>query len=119
MSFKVPEIYRISEYSSIEDGHNGIFLITQEHTRMGTLKVIASDGMFWEHVSVSKTHKCPTWEEMCFVKSLFWDEEDTVVQYHPSKSEYVNNHSTCLHLWRPTLQTIVTPPSWMIGIKKP
>ena len=34
-------------------------------------------------------------------KALFWDEDDCVIQYHPPRSEYVNNHQNCLHLWRP------------------
>src|SRR5580658_4748259 len=44
----------------------------------------------FEHVSVSLAHRCPTWEEMCKIKDLFWDDEDVVVQFHPAKSEYVN-----------------------------
>ena len=60
------------------------------------LKVIASDGMSWEHVSVSFPNRCPNWREMCFIKSLFWDDEDVVVQYHPAKSAYVNVHDHCL-----------------------
>src|SRR5690348_8904636 len=54
----------------------------------------------WEHVSVSKTRGknwyLPTWEDMCFVKQLFWDEEETVLQFHPKKSEYVNKHPCVL-----------------------
>lgn len=60
----------------------------------------ASDGGGWEHVSVSTIERCPTWDEMCKVKSLFWDDDDLVVQYHPPASEYVNNHPYTLHLWR-------------------
>ena len=58
------------------------------------------DGYDFEHVSVSSPWRCPTWDEMCFVKDLFWDEDDCVVQYHPKKSEYVNMAKHCLHLWR-------------------
>lgn len=54
----------------------------------------------WEHVSASLKNRVPTWEEMCFLKSLFWDDEECVVQFHPPKSEYVNISKTCLHLWR-------------------
>jgi len=32
--------------------------------------------MDWlEHVSVSLEKHCPNWQEMYFVKDLFWDEE--------------------------------------------
>ncbi len=56
----------------------------------------------WEHVSVvvMGSDKCPDWDMMCFVKQLFWDPEDVVIQIHPKKSSYVNLHNGCLHLWR-------------------
>lgn len=88
-----------------------------------TLLVIASAGdkaagMAWEHVSVSTPRHCPTWLEMCHVKSLFWDDEETVMQLHPKKSEWINNHSRCLHLWRPLDAEIPTPPAVAVGIKE-
>ena len=70
------------------------------------LSVIASvdfeEGMecALEHVSVSAQNKTPTWEEMCFIKRQFWDDEDEVYQIHPKQSEYVNISKHCLHLWR-------------------
>lgn len=72
---------------------------------------IASNGGGWEHVSVSKTNrKIPTWEEMCKIKDMFFEEDETVVQYHPKKSEYVNRCECCLHLWRPLKEVLPTPP---------
>lgn len=57
----------------------------------------------WEHVSVCPYNgKIPTWEDMCAVKDIFWDEEEAVIQIHPKKSEYVNALENCLHLWRHT-----------------
>jgi len=79
------------------------------------LKTIASDQMAWEHVSVSLGDRCPTWDEMCRVKNIFWDEEDCVVQYHPPKSDYVNNHPYCLHLFRPIGIELPKPNSIMVG----
>lgn len=67
------------------------------------LKIIFSNGMHdhdWEHVSVSCRNRPPNWKEMCFVKDLFWSDEDTVVQYHPRKRDYINNHDFVLHMWR-------------------
>ena len=52
----------------------------------------------WDHVSVSLRTRTPTWDEMAKVKRMFFDDEETVVQFHPKKSEYVNNHPYCLHL---------------------
>ena len=54
----------------------------------------------WEHVSVGLPRRLPTWEEMCEVKDIFWDDEEEVIQIHPKKSHYVNL-TEALHLWRP------------------
>lgn len=61
------------------------------------------------------TMRTPTWKEMVYIKDLCWDGEDVVMQLHPRKSEYVNNHPHTLHLWRPIGQEIPTPPSIFVG----
>lgn len=71
----------------------------------------------WEHVSVSLDGRPPNWAEMCFVKDLFWEEEETVVQFHPPKSEYVNFHPRCLHLWKHKQHVFPLPPSSFVGPK--
>lgn len=98
--------------------HYGLFFIKVDVSKP-PLKVVCSpfDGeKEWEHVSVSLPNRCPTWEEMCYIKDLFWDETQTVVQFHPPKSEYINNHRYCLHLWRNTKVEIQTPPSILVGL---
>lgn len=70
-----------------------------------SLAIVASDGndpiaKEWEHVSVSLAHRCPNWQEMSFVKDLFWNEDETVVQFHPGKTDHINIHPNCLHLWK-------------------
>ena len=113
--FHVPEKWRLPGLSSPEkDGNNGWF---QLGAGRNVMNILASDGLGWEHVSVSKKYECPTWGEMCRVKELFWDDEDTVVQYHPPKSLYVNNHPHCLHLWRPTGTTLSVPHTYLVGHK--
>lgn len=115
---RVPNEYRIAIgplASTPEDGCNGYFLIPFESTVLG---VLASDGMGWDHVSVSLDNRTPNWREMCFIKELFFEEYDCVVQYHPPKKEYVNNHEHCLHLWRPQEEIIPMPPSILVGIKQ-
>lgn len=84
------------------------------------LQVIASDGGRWEHVSVvvRGENRTPTWEELSHIKSLWWDDAECVVQYHPPNSEYINNHPYCLHLWRPTEAEIPLPPTYMVGLKE-
>lgn len=101
-------------YKSLYGDSWGVFIIQNK------LRVIASDGDYksaklpqefaWEHVSVSLQNRCPTWEEMCLIKDIFWEEEETVIQFHPKKSEYINRHPYTLHLWRPILLHIPLPP---------
>ena len=115
--FHVPEYERITSgpmRSSSHDGNNGAFMLGVGNRKVS---VIASDGMGWEHVSVSLPDRAPTWGEMCAIKAMFWDAEDVVMQLHPSESEYVNIHTHCLHLWRPIGQEIPTPPLFMVGPK--
>lgn len=115
---KVPEEYRVKtgELGSTDwDGNNGCFVIPFESR---DLVVVASDGAGWDHVSVSLPTRCPNWREMCYVKSLFWNPDDCVVQFHPPETEYVNNHEFCLHLWKPHRVQIPTPPSILVGIKR-
>ena len=76
--------------------------------------VIASDGLGWDHVSVSHKHKIPSWKVMCEVKDMFFNDEDIVMQLHPKKSEYVNDNPNCLHLWRPQDKEIPTPKRIMV-----
>lgn len=123
--FKVPNKYRERKtpYLKSDDsyGNNGCFFIPHYRISNYQFMILASDGKGWEHVSVSvgevgvSQRRCPTWEEMCWVKNLFWDEEDCVIQYHPAKSEYVNRHPYCLHLWRPTEVEIPIPLKEMVG----
>jgi len=80
----------------------------------GLLIMVAPIDLDWEHVSVSRKHRIPRWEEMCFVKDLFWDEEETVVQFHPRKTEYKNVHPYCLHLWRRKDLIYELPPLFMV-----
>lgn len=106
--------------STPADGFNGAFQFSIPGEAR-KICIIASDGFGWRHVSVSFGHassKTPSWEVMCYVKDLFWDEEDVVVQFHPKKSEYVNFSQGCLHLWQCTNGSVQpTPPSWMVGPK--
>lgn len=74
------------------------------------LNVIASCGGGWDHVSVSHNKRVPKWHEMCKIKDMFFDDEDTVIQYFPPKSVYVNDHPRCLHLWRKQNTEIELPP---------
>jgi hypothetical protein len=104
-----------------QDGPNGCFILQGpcgEELRIISNDASGAEAEGWEHVSVSVAkRRPPNWREMCFVKDLFWGDEETVIQFHPPKSEYVNNHLTCLHLWRDTTNGHRLPPSHFVGVK--
>lgn len=101
----------------------GLFIIPASAAarRLIALRCVASNGsdqVRWEHVSVSTAVRCPTWEEMCVVKALFWDPHECVVQFHPPEEDYVNMHPYCLHLWKPLDGVVLPrPPSIAVGIR--
>lgn len=110
-------------------GNNGAFMLPlfkhADEIMLGMFEhftvsvgVVVSDGDGWDHVSVSLTNRCPTWEEMAFIKDLFFEPHEAVMQLHPPHSEYVNHHPFCLHLWRPHNRRIPLPPTYMVGPKK-
>ena len=121
--FKVPEQNRVIKgymATAPNVGNFGHFEFNPSPNRCITCIAMGEDDTHgWEHVSVSVVHKgqqrMPTWNEMCMVKDQFWDEEDVVMQFHPKKSEYVNNHEYCLHLWRKNGENAETPPSILLG----
>ena len=90
------EAYRLRDYERQMYGvngneGNGVFKV---YVGGRSFNVIASDGGGWDHVSVTLKNqkRCPTWDEMCAIKDMFFEEDEVVIQYHPAKSEYVNNH---------------------------
>lgn len=100
-------------------GMAGAFIAA--HPRIKGLSIVMiSTGPHptWEHVSArivkgkhaQQVRRTPNWKEMCWIKDLFWKEDEVVVQYHPAKAEYVNNHLFVLHLWRPVQVELPTPP---------
>ncbi len=133
--FHIPEKWRITLFSarlfglnperasSERFGNNGVFRLPATKTTR-ELYVQASDGGGWEHVSIhaasskSRLGAIPNWTEMCYVKDIFWEPDDCVVQYHPPKSEYVHSHPNVLHLWRCADGRVMpAPPYWMVGAK--
>ena len=90
------------------NGFQGFLRLRDSKHTMSFMCSIDNDGdRKVEHVSVSymdSNRKTPTWEEMCQVKEIFWDDEKEVHQVHPKKSQYVHGYKdlkNVLHLWRP------------------
>jgi hypothetical protein len=98
MKRTLPEKVEYNRVSGPANSRSGATIIKHGNAY---LRVIFSDGIGWNHVSVSLPTRCPSWEEMCYVKNVFFDPEETVMQLHPPESTYVNNHPFCLHLWQP------------------
>ena len=100
--------YRVPINGMMGDETCGNFIILSENKRFN-YHVIASVDGDWDHVSVSlitvdcrhQLKRCPKWDEMCFIKNLFFEEEEETIQFHPKKSEYVNLNPYVLHMWRP------------------
>lgn len=121
-----PEQYRLKNHpflgSDSSYGNNGFFVMPHYRIANYELRCQISDGEGWEHVSVTvaqrgkNASRCPTWEEMCWIKDQFWSEDEVVIQYHPAKSDYVSMHHFCLHLWKPTTIQLPTPDPLMVGI---
>lgn len=92
-------------------GVQGFFMIPHEGE---TIAVISGRGEGWDHVSASLQYRCPTWDEMCFIKDIFFKWDELVLQFHPPRKDYVNVCSRALHLWRPWKQKVNLPPKWML-----
>lgn len=98
----------------------GVFQVPSPVSSNILLRIIATSGVdmqpVWEHVSVSLPNRCPNWAEMCFVKDLFWEETECAMQLHVPKSEHINCHEYCLHLWKPVRVEIPVPPGILVGL---
>lgn len=64
----------------------------------GLLAIVSREDGRW-HVSVSHPKRYPTWDEMASARERFTPDEVTMAMLLPPRGEYVNLHSTCLHLW--------------------
>lgn len=117
----IEEIKQNKYIQIVQEGRDGFGGIIYDKKTRTKLNFILSWGAGWEHCSVSITDRykrCPSWEQMCFIKDSFWNDDECCVEYHPAKKDYVNNHEYCLHIWKPIDQEIPTPPSLMVGLKK-
>jgi hypothetical protein len=96
------------------DVHGGYFEVWSPLQANKKLRVIASTGEGWDHVSVSMQRRIPTWIEMDYIRSLFFEEDEVVMQLHPAREHHINVMEYCLHLWRPQTEAIPLPPKWMV-----
>jgi hypothetical protein len=98
-----------------EDSIQGAFLIPYMDYE---LKVISGCGDSWDHVSISLKHRSPYWDEMDWIRKLFFKSSETVLQIHPPVDMHINYHPYVLHLWRAWHVEYKLPPRWMIAPEK-
>lgn len=104
-------------FGGIGDETCGTFLVPSPIDR-APMRVIATAGHGWDHVSVSRANRCPNWPEMEFVKRAFFRDDETAMQLHVPPADHINHHPYCLHMWRPQGGGIPRPPGWMVGPKQ-
>lgn len=117
---RASEIFLWGWFDDRMDAVGGMFRL---HRGNNLLRVIASsavqpEAQGWDHVSVSLPTRCPTWEEMEFVKRTFFLPDEICFQLHPAEANYINNHPYCLHLWRHASQPVPMPPEHFVGRKE-
>lgn len=74
------------------------------------LVVVASTGLGWDHVSVSRRNRAPNQRELAFIYQTFFEPGESAMQLFVPDAEHVNIHPNCLHLWRPQGEGIPKPP---------
>lgn len=73
-------------------------------TERGWMTVIASacqesDGKRWVHLSCAYPSRLPTWTELTMIRDVLLGAHAKTIQVLAPKSEHVNIHPYCLHLW--------------------
>lgn len=114
----IEEILKNKGLFGFETGHDGGTCWRQFHTNKSPAVIIFSWGGGWDHVSMSFRNRVPSWDEMCWLKDAFFDEDEVVIQFHPAKKDYINTHPYCLHLWKKQGYEIPTPPSLFVGVDR-
>ncbi|PYJ10806.1 MAG: hypothetical protein DMF06_05215 [Verrucomicrobia bacterium] len=116
------EADRLYRTKDEERSLGGAFLVPYANgMKRYLMRVIASSGKDqppgwqFDHVSVSLSSRTPTWEEMDYVKRLFFHPDEICYQLHVSAGEHINNHPYCLHIWHCLEAAIPLPPGEMVG----
>lgn len=112
-AFRQPNI-ELGIYGVIGGSTEGVFMV-RSPTDGGILRVVASAGEGWDHVSVSRATRTPNWPEMEAVKRMFFKDDECAMQLHVPVAEHLNCHDYCLHLWRPHNAEIPRPPAIFVA----
>lgn len=57
------------------------------------------DGLWWIHFSMSGKRVLPSWEQLIRAKEAILGTESKAIQVLAPRSQWVNIHPNCLHLW--------------------
>lgn len=57
------------------------------------------DGRLWCHLSVALPYSTPSYKMLCDLKEEFLGPDRKAIQVFAPKSEHINIHPNCLHLW--------------------
>lgn len=76
-------------------GHGELWLAREKH-----LSVIVSVDGGDLHASIAHPDRYPTWAEILSVRNWIFPAEMEVVMVLARRSEYVNLHPNCFHLWQ-------------------
>lgn len=110
----------VAIYGQVGNDREGVFAFLSPHSKARTtLRCVASSDYGWEHVSVSTDkRRCPTWEEMAYIRGKFFAPDEVVMELHVAAKDHISIHDYTLHLWRPQEAEIPLPPHWMVGPNK-
>lgn len=101
------------EHEEYPQDLGGVFLVPSP-VDGAKLRVHAGVGEGWDHLSISRPLRPPSWTEMEFVKRLFFKPDEVAFQLHVAPADHISVHANCLHIWRPLDVPIPMPPSWMV-----
>jgi hypothetical protein len=108
------EPFRVKKFSSEADGYNGLFVVPDCSDDGAPLRVIASTGFGWDHVSVLHPFREPSNREMSRVKDLFFWWDENVIEFHdyPPVEWDIHENVTgkARHMWSPQGVGLPRPP---------
>lgn len=122
MAYKIPEERRLtadkvkswqfiskemlllaSEAYNTEDGYFFLPRVGKKETTMKSGFFLCRAQLFegWRIIAVNvpTEGRSPTWEELKWVRSFFFDEADVLQMYLPGKSTYIDDNTYWLHLF--------------------
>jgi hypothetical protein len=103
-----------NRYQVIESNMDGGAFYIPSPIDAQNMLVVASFGLGWDHVSVSRPRRIPNQIEMDYIYRLFFNDDETAVQFFVPSNEHINLHPYCLHLWRHQSIPFPKPNKWLV-----